>query len=414
MHTSDTGQQPSQTQGVAVVCILFFIVYLGNSLCLSLFPNYLLRLGLSSLSIGISLMVYNASQSLTFLPSGRLSDRLGRRPLIISGSLILTLSNLSLSLSSRIETTILALVGQGIGLGLLVPSGNALMSDIVSGRGSGLAFALYQISTLAASIIGSFAAGALAERAGFNIMFAFGAVLLGTTTVFGYAMVPKTHGHSTSGYGSAVAQSLRSSVSGTANILRSNRELTLLTTALVIHAIGFSMISPFIPLFAEEGIHLDIAQVGVLISTWYVGLTIAQIPSGHLTDRFGARPLLISHFILSSISWTLYAFSPNFETGLVSTLFLGIVGALDMPARRSIMIEYATPEAGKATIIGSIDAVTGAVGISGPMIGGLVWSYFGYAVPFHVAAVVNAFACVPLLAIMRRRAHASGPTSRTA
>jgi MFS family permease len=317
--------------------------------------------------------------------------------------LLLTLSTLSLGLSNRIETTILALIGEGIGLGLLVPSGNALISDLVLGRGSGLAFAVYQMATLGAAVVGSFAAGALADTAGFPAMFGLSAVLFGATGVLGYAMVPRIHTRSTSGYGSAVAHSLRSSITGTANILRSNRELALLTAALVIHALSFAMINPFIPLFAEEGIHLGIAQVGILVSTWNVGLTIAQIPSGHLTDRFGARPLLLGHFVLSSFSWALYALSSSFEIGLITMLFFGIVGALDMPARRSIMIEYATPEAGKATIIGSIDAITGAVGIAGPVIGGVAWSYFGYAVPFHLAALVNAFACIPLVAIMRRK-----------
>jgi len=333
---------------------------------------------------------------------------------MISGSFLLALSALLLSLSNRIETTIVALVGEGIGLGLLVPSGNALISDVVRGRRSGLAFAVYQIATLASAAVGSFAAGALAETAGFQAMFALSAVLCGATTVFGYATVPRMHTRSRSSYSSAVAHSLRSSITGTASILRSNRELTLLTGALVIHSLGFSMINPFIPLFAEEGIHLDIAQVGILVGVWNLGITIAQIPSGHLTDRFGARPLLLSHFILSSFSWSLYALSPNFEIGLATMMFFGIVGALDMPARRSIMIEYATPDAGKATIIGSIDAIAGAVGITGPVIGGLAWSYFGYVVPFQVAALVNAFACIPLIAIMRRgKSHVSASTFKT-
>jgi len=333
--------------------------------------------------------------------------------MIISGSLLLTLSTLSLSLSDQIGTAFLALIGEGIGLGMLVPSGNALISDIVSGRGSGLAFAVYQITTLGAAVVGSFAAGALAETAGFHVMFALGAALFGASVVFAYAMVPRMRARSTGDYGSAVVHSLRSSVTGTASIL-SNRELALLTAGLAIHSLGFSMINPFIPLFAEEEIHLDIAQVGILISIWNVGLTIAQIPSGHLTDRFGARPLLLSHFILSSFSWVLYALSSNFEIGLATMLFFGIVGAMDMPARRSMMIEYATPEAGKATIIGSIDAITGAVGIAGPLIGGLAWTY-GYVVPFQVAALVNAFACIPLVAIMRRRqSNLPAPTSERA
>jgi MFS family permease len=397
-------RQPSQPRAVAIVCILFFLVYLGNSLWLSLFPNYLLRLGMNSLLIGITLMVYNASLSLTFLPSGRLSDKLGRRPLIIVGSLLLALSTLYLGLTRQTETTVLAVIGQGVGLGLLVPSGNALISDVASGRGAGFVFAIYQIATLSAAVVGSFGAGALATDLGFPTMFLLSAALTGSTAVIGYLMVPETITGKVSGYASVVTESLRSSITGTVRMLQSNRELALLTGALVIHAIGFSMINPFVPLFAEEGIHLDISKVGIIISVWNAGLAVAQIPSGRMTDRVGARPMLLTHFALSSLSWVIYAWSWNFESGITTALFFGIVGALDMPARRTIMIEYATAEAGKATIIGSLDAITGLTGIFGPLIGGFMWEQMGYAAPFQAAGLINAFACAPLIVIMRRRA----------
>jgi len=379
------------------------MVYLANSLWLSLFPNYLLRLGMSSLLIGAALMVYNGSLSLTFLPSGRLSDRLGRRPLILAGSSLLALSTLWLSLGSQTETTFLAVIGQGIGLGLLIPSGNALISDVVSGQGSGFAFAVYQIATLSAAVIGSFAAGTLAQNVGFPRTFVLSAVLAAGTALLAYLVVPETLKHRAGTYASAVRESFRSSVSGTMGMLRSNRELALLTGGLVIHAIGFSMINPFIPLFAEKGIRLDMAQVGIIISFWNAGIAVAQIPSGHLTDRFGARPLLLAHFALSSLSWSIYSWSWNLESGIATIFFFGIVGALDMPARRTMMIEYATEQAGKATIIGSLDAITGIVGIVGPLFGGLAWAQVGYLAPFQFASIINAFACIPLIAIVRRR-----------
>jgi len=148
---------------VSFVCVLFFIVYMGNSLWLSLFPNHLLGLGMDSLLIGLTLMVYNASLSITLLPSGRLSDRLGRRPLIVVGSSLLAISTLWLSVTTQTWTMLLAVIGDGMGLGLLIPSGNALIADLVHGRRSGFAFAVYQIATLSAAVMGSFSASALAE-----------------------------------------------------------------------------------------------------------------------------------------------------------------------------------------------------------------------------------------------------------
>jgi MFS family permease len=275
---------------------------------------------------------------------------------------------------------------------------------------------MYQIATLSPAIVGSFAAGALAMGIGFPTMFLLSSTLTGCTAIIGYLMVPETITGKVSGYASVVKESLRSSVAGTSRILRSNRELALLTGALVIHVVGFSMINPFIPLYAEKGIRLDISQVGIIVSVWNAGIAVAQIPSGRMTDRFGARPMLLAHFVLSSFSWVIYAWSWNLESGIDTMLFLGVVGALDMPARRTIMIEYATADTGKATIIGSLDAITGLTGVLGPLIGGFMWAQMGYAAPFQAAAFLNAFACAPLTAIMRRRAtlRSTSPVSQAA
>jgi len=306
-------------------------------------------------------------------------------------------------LSTQAETTILAVVVGGVGLALLAPASNALISEIVSGQGAGSVFAIYQITNLVASVVGSFAAGALAESFGFQKMFLLSALIIGAAAIVGYVKIPETLGRKTVAYASAVTKSVRSSLTGTAVMLRSNRELSLLTGALVIHSTALSMINPFVPLFAEKAIRLDISQVGVIMSMLNAGQALAQIPAGQLTDRYGARRLLLTHFTLSSLCYVFYAFSWNLESGIATVFFCGIVGALDMPARRTIMIEYTTEEAGKATIIGSLDAITGIAGTVAPLIGGVIWQQIGYAAPFHLSALVNAFACAPLLAIMRSR-----------
>jgi MFS family permease len=365
---------------------------------------------MSSFLIGVVLMLYSASLSLGYLPSGRLSDRVGRRPLIVAGTSLLAVGILWLSLSSRVETTVLAVILSGMGLALLVPAGNALISEVVSGRGSGSVFAIYQIATLAASVVGSFVAGLLVEDMGFSKLFLLSAIITGAAAVLAFVMVPETLERKVAGYASAVRESLHSSGKGTVMMLRTNKNLALLAGALVIHSIGVSMINPFVPIFAEKAIRLDIFQVGMILSVENAGTAIAQLPSGHLTDRHGAKPLLLAHFVLSSLCWIFYTLSPNFEVGVVVMLLYGVVTALDMPARRTIMIEYATAEAGKATIIGSLDAISGTVGIIGPLIGGIALAQMGYAAPFLLASVVNAFACVPLLTIMRARERGSIPS----
>jgi len=82
------------------------------------------------------------------------------------------------------------------------------------------------------------------------------------------------------------------------------------------------------------------------------------------------------------------------------------VGAMDMPARRSLMVEFSDEKNGKGTVIGSLDAISGLTGIPPPLLGGFLWAQLGASAPFLAASAANSLAVAPLLA-MRRRARGS-------
>jgi MFS family permease len=163
------------------------------------------------------------------------------------------------------------------------------------------------------------------------------------------------------------------------------------------------MLNPYIALYATYSVRLDVVQTGIVVALWNLGMISTQIPFGRMTDKLGGEPMLFMHFILSTVSWVAYAFSNSFLTATVTMMIFGIIGAMDMPARRTIMLEHATGDSGKATIIGVIDSITTGVGIVAPLIGAIGWAEIGYSAPFMIGAFVNVFACLPMLVLLRRK-----------
>jgi len=390
-------------QIVLVACVAFFILNFGTSLWLTLFAVYLDDAGLTAIWIGTVLTGINASISLTYLPSGRLSDLVGRRaPLVVGSALIAT--NTFLLYFTKNPLLIMAVtILYGIGQGLATPAVNALVAEASHPSRSGMAYASYYISILSATVLGSALSGLLASSLGFQSLFLIASILLAVATVIIYFSIREIGDKWIGPYHLAFKESLRRSISGTAFLLRTDRELRLLAVALSFHAFGFYMLNPYISLYATYGVRLDVVQTGVIIALWNIGMISAQIPFGRMTDKLGGKPMLFTHFVLSTLSWVAYALSKSFMGAAVTMILFGIIGAMDMPARRTIMLEHATEENGKATIIGVVDSITTGVGIVAPLIGAIVWAQIGYAAPFMIGAIVNIFACLPMLALLRRR-----------
>ncbi len=397
-------------RNVLVVYVSFFALTVGSSLWFSLFTIYLDGVGLDATWIGLIITAYNAAVSLTYLPSGRLSDIIGRRVPLMAGSLLLAATLLLLQSTENPVLILAIMVFIGVGNGLMTPAVNALVAESVKAERLGIAYAGYLISVTVASMLGSAFSGILAKTYGFQILFLTAATLSTSAFTLFTFFISEPSGSMHAPYSVAVKRSLRASVSETVRLLREERELRHLTIALSLHSFGLAMITPYFALYAQYANALDVVEAGLLISFLNLGMLVTQVPAGRMSDRLGARQTLLLHVLLSGVTWVSYVFSWSFASAAVVITLHGAVGAMDMPARRSFMMEYSTSKTGKATIIGTLDAVIGTVGILAPLLGGLAWSRIGYGAPFFIAAMINTVAFIQLAPLLRRwrRVETSG------
>lgn len=376
------------------VYLAFTFSNLGYSLWYSLFPIYLRGLGLEAWQIGFIFSLLNLATSLSYLTLASFSETAGRGgPLVIGFGLSAVVLLMLALIKSPAYIVALVVFYSFLG-GLKTPVGEATILD--TGRSLGLSLSIFYVATTAASIVGSALSGYLATSLGFPILF----IIAGVLTTFSAVFVALTYGYSTTN-SRIVKQTFRRSFENIKLILLDGN-LVKLTIALIFHSLGFSIINPLVQLYAKEALNLDEQSIGVIMAMWNAGLLVAQIPSGEFTDRFGGITVLASHIVLSSASWILYCSSKSWSGAVSSAFILGVVGALDMPARRTIVVRLKRT-IDSATIIGYIDALTNLAFIVGSSAGGILWSTLGYSVPFIVGSIVNIFALIPLLTLISLR-----------
>ncbi|WP_448851951.1 MFS transporter [Corynebacterium sp. 335C] len=120
--------------------------------------------------------------ALTF--SGTLSDKYGRKPLILTGLAVNAVFTGIFGLMHGNVSLILACVAAGVGAGLLNPSQQAVLADVVGpDRQGGRVLARYQMAQDLGAISGPLLVGALVDVAGFTVGFVACGVITGLALV---------------------------------------------------------------------------------------------------------------------------------------------------------------------------------------------------------------------------------------
>ncbi len=139
---------------------------------------------------GIGLGVVTAVNAIVLLPAGRLADRIGRKPIMLSGCLVGGASMLALGFTHSLVMFFLVMVALGFGSGLLDVSPSAVVGDTIGG-GGGTAVAAYQMAGDAGVITGPVVCGALADTVSYSAAFGTTAGVFGAAALL-VAVMPET------------------------------------------------------------------------------------------------------------------------------------------------------------------------------------------------------------------------------
>lgn len=155
-------------------------------------------------------------------------------------------------------------------------------------------------------------------------------------------------------------------------------------TTVAIDLIGFGIVLPILPRYAED-FGADVAMIGLLVASFSFAQMLAAPTMGHLSDRFGRKPILIISLFGTAVGSLL--------TGLAGSLLLLFLGRLidgasgaSVSVAQAAVTDLATPEE-RPRLLGLLGAAFGVGFVLGPAIGALA-ALGGDHVPFFVAAAI--------------------------
>lgn len=141
-------------------------------------PQFAVHVHDSTWVAGAALAVSAIGTALTLQVSGRLTDRLGRRPLVLTGLLTSAVGFALLGLAHALPVFLLLCAVSGVGAGLINPGQQATVADVVGReRSGGKALAGFQMCQDAGAILGPVLVGVVADHAGFGPGFLLAAAV---------------------------------------------------------------------------------------------------------------------------------------------------------------------------------------------------------------------------------------------
>ena len=189
--------------------------------------------------------------------------------------------------------------------------------------------------------------------------------------------------------------------------------LAVLFAAVLVDMIGFGIVLPLLPFYAES-FGASPVEVTLLIAS-YSAMQLGAAPLwGRVSDRRGRRPLLIASLFASAISHLIFGLSTSLFFLFISRMAAGAAGGTITLAQAYVADTTTAQE--RARGMGWMGAAAGLGVFLGPWIGGY-FSRYGLGMPGFVAAglcALNAIAAIMLLPEGRRRAPGFHKTGEAA
>jgi DHA1 family bicyclomycin/chloramphenicol resistance-like MFS transporter len=132
----------------------------------------------------------------------------------------------------------------------------------------------------------------------------------------------------------------------------------------------------------------DPASVQLTVSLYLMGLAVAQLVFGPLSDRFGRRPVVLAGLALASVASTAAIFAAGIAALIVARAVQSLGASTGQTIGRAIIRDLYDREHA-ASMIGLVTSVVVLMPMAAPLIGGILDTVFGWQSIFVFVALLS-------------------------
>ncbi|MEM9293287.1 MAG: MFS transporter [Acidobacteriota bacterium] len=374
--------KPAETKKKGPLPALFLTIFLdlfGFGMLLPLLPFYAAEFQADAFLIGLIFSSYSFAQFL-FAPFwGQISDRFGRRPVLIGTVAGTTIAHGALALAPSLTLVFIARIAAGI-FAANYSIAQAYIADITDregrARGMGILGAAFGLGFVFGPAVGAIVGASFDLRA----VPMLAAVLSAINWFLLIVRLPES-----------LPPERRSKkpwrwlLSGF-EAFGHKGSLTALLSLFFFIVLAFSAMEAMLALFLEERFGWDIANTGMLLV--YIGVVMVIVQGaflGRLVKRFGEPNLILAGILSTLAGLALFPFSHGLPLLLTASALLAIGSGLYSPSLTGL-VSRLVPEDSQGSTLGVTRSPGALARAVGPAVGGALFSSLGEMAPFFAAA----------------------------
>lgn len=342
---------------------------------------YVLSLGATIPILGSLTGMQTAIRSGLQLITGRVSDCVGRKSLLVS-SYSLSLVGIFLSLLARswifLIPTIFIFSVSGA---LWEPVFPTMISESSERDERGTAFSLMSLTWFLPGFYAPALAGYLAERYGFRHVLGILLLTELSASIVFTAYIKETLKRRR-------ALDLRHLLSSLREVLIPRFGLSKFYAVVIIDRFSWAIGEGIFFGMLMKTFNITVIQWGIMSSVFSVVVAASQMPMGKLVDRHGRRLFLIVSRMIWLFVLVGYLVSKGFLGFLLCQGFLGLAVSTWIPAFNAY-VSNAVPEEERGRLFGDLNCLMGLTSFPAPVLGAFLYESYGFNAPILASLILS-------------------------
>lgn len=350
-------------KALPVLFLVMFLVMIGFGIIIPVLPFYAEKIGANPTELGLLMAVYSLMQ-LLFAPMwGRISDRIGRKPVIMIGIFGLAISFFLMAVSTQLWMLFAARIIGGVLSSANMPTTMAYVADITTPEDRGKGMGIIGAAVGLGFIFGP-AIGGVFSKTSLNMPF----YISGISSLITFFLVmillkeslPKEERTAQSGKKSSMFAAF-------------NGPVSILFILQLFISLSLSGLEATFAYFAAKKADLGAVELGYIFMIMGLAGAIVQGGGvGRLTKKFGEGLVIQGGIIISAIGFACILLVDSFTTAAIYLTIFGIGNGVIRPSVSALLTKTSTVGHGSATgLLSSFDSLGRIIG---PPLGGWLFS----------------------------------------
>jgi MFS family permease len=384
-----------------------FIDNIGSFLLFPFFALYLTkRFGVGMADVGVLFALFAVSGMIGSFIGGALTDRLGRRNMIIFSLLTSAFSSLAMGFVNTMEAFYLIAAISGLFTNTGGPAYNAIVGDLLKEDQRTKGFGIIRVAFNVSAAIGPAIGGLLAARS-YLAIFILDAVISSIAAVLVYLTIPETKPEPKPG---VQQETFTQSFRGYSQVFR-NIAFIFFALASTLAWIVFLNFNSTLGVFLRDVHAIPESGYGALISINATIVIIMQFWVTNKVEKYPSMLMMAAGTLIFSFGYFMFGIFNNYSWFIIAMIFVTIGEMITAPISNSEVIKFA-PEDMRGRYSAVYRLSWTIPSMIGPYLAGLILDSNNPNWLWYACGIVGTMAAIGFIAIhyTRTRAGVKAPT----